>query len=577
MNLINKDSSSHLLLAVKDMISNYRYETAMVFMALLFASFFEGITLISLFPLLSIVLGEASTESDPIFEAFQDVFELLGLSMDFGSVLLVIVAGSILKAIFHVIAMSYVGFVSARIAYGFRTRLIRALLAATWGYFVDQPIGRFSNALSNETSSSATLYLDLCRLSSTAIQSIVFLGLALTLSLTMSLVAILAGCIMLMLLHYFVRIARRAGKVQAKTYANLMRSISDGLQGIKVLKAMHLEDRIGSVLEHEIKILESMQRKQVFAKYALADAREPFIVIFAAIGIFLAIDRWDVPLPELFTMVILFQRSVNALGNLQGTYQNVVACEPFYWSLSKTVNEASTMRENLPNGKNPDFRRTIRLENISFSYGDNLVLDNVDLEIPRGKLTALVGPSGSGKTTIGDIICALQLPDAGRVLIDDLDLRDADIQSWRRRIGYIPQETFLFHETISVNVAFGENSISDEGIEAALEKAGAIDFVKNSEDGIETVVGERGVKFSGGQRQRIAIARTLVRDAEFLLLDEATASLDPETEMELVSTLKNLLGEVTILAISHRPAIVDAADKIYRIANGRIQVDFSPD
>jgi ATP-binding cassette subfamily C protein len=196
------------------------------------------------------------------------------------------------------------------------------------------------------------------------------------------------------------------------------------------------------------------------------------------------------------------------------------------------------------------------------------VLDDVSLEIPAGRLTALVGPSGAGKTSVADLVIGLVRPSRGAVLVDGVPLGRIDLRRWRSWIGYVPQELFLLHDTVFVNVTLGDPDLGPADVWRALREAGAAEFVERLPQGLDTVVGERGSLLSGGQRQRIAIARALVRRPRLLLLDEATTALDPETEAAVCASVARLRGEMTILAISHEPALVEMADRVWRIENG---------
>ena len=190
------------------------------------------------------------------------------------------------------------------------------------------------------------------------------------------------------------------------------------------------------------------------------------------------------------------------------------------------------------------------------------------MTLPAGAFIAVIGSSGAGKTTVADLIIGLLRPQRGDVWIDDLPLGDIDASAWRRMIGYVPQETFLFHDTVMANVTLGEPGISRADVETALRRAEAREFVAALPDGVDTVVGERGARLSGGQRQRIAIARALVRNPALLILDEATTALDPETEAGIVATVKRLTGRLTVLSISHQPAMQSAADFVYQLDTG---------
>ena len=181
-----------------------------------------------------------------------------------------------------------------------------------------------------------------------------------------------------------------------------------------------------------------------------------------------------------------------------------------------------------------------------------------------------MGPSGAGKTTLVDMLTALLRPDAGEIWIDGVALGTLDRRAWRRMIGYVPQETLLLNDTIFCNVTLGDPALTAADAERALRAAGAWEFVVATPDGPSTLVGERGARLSGGQRQRLAIARALVHRPRLLILDEATSALDVGSEAQICETLRALRGELTILAVSHRPALAMAADRVYRVHEGRI-------
>jgi ATP-binding cassette, subfamily C, bacterial len=195
----------------------------------------------------------------------------------------------------------------------------------------------------------------------------------------------------------------------------------------------------------------------------------------------------------------------------------------------------------------------------------------VALSIAAGELAVLIGPSGAGKTSIVDLLVGLVQPQVGQIWIDDVLLSDLDLKAWRCTVGYVPQETFLLHESVFVNVTLGDLALTASDVETALRAAGAWEFISALPEGMETSVGERGARLSGGQRQRIAIARALVRKPQFLILDEATASLDPDSEAAICATVRRLRGAMTILAISHQPALLEVADTVYRLDNGIVR------
>jgi ATP-binding cassette subfamily C protein len=268
-------------------------------------------------------------------------------------------------------------------------------------------------------------------------------------------------------------------------------------------------------------------------------------------------------------LVIVLARILSQLGRVQRLYQHMVTCESAFWALRNMIRQAERASEPALGSVVPRLEQAIHLDGVSFAYGDAPVLRDVSLTIPAGSFTTLVGPSGAGKTTLVDLLTALLRPQTGEIWVDDVPLGQIDRHRWRRMIGYVPQEALLLNDTIFRNVTLGDPGLTAECVERALRAAGAWDFVCRAPDGIQAIVGERGGKLSGGQQQRLAIARALVHRPRLLILDEATSALDAASEAEICSTLRALRGELTILAVSHRPALAAVADRVYRVQDGR--------
>jgi ABC-type multidrug transport system fused ATPase/permease subunit len=219
------------------------------------------------------------------------------------------------------------------------------------------------------------------------------------------------------------------------------------------------------------------------------------------------------------------------------------------------------------------FSDLIEVSDLTFQYEAALspALNNVSLTVKRGEAVGLVGPSGSGKSTLVDILLGLLEPTSGRVLVDGDVIHD-NLRGWQDQIGYVPQSIFLTDDTLRRNVAFGlpKNEIDEVAVEAAIRLAQLEDFVASLPDGLDTIVGERGVRLSGGQRQRIGIARALYHNPDVLVLDEATSSLDTETEHGVMQAVQALQGEKTVIIVAHRLSTVEYCNRLYRLENARI-------
>jgi ATP-binding cassette subfamily C protein len=247
----------------------------------------------------------------------------------------------------------------------------------------------------------------------------------------------------------------------------------------------------------------------------------------------------------------------------------MVTTESAFWSLRKTIAQEQQFREKLGGGLPAHLNSGIRISNVSFAYDARDVLTNLSIEVPAGRLTIIIGPSGSGKTTLIDLVIGLLRPQKGSIFIDDIPISDLDIKDWRQKIGYVPEENLLLHDTVLHNVTLGDPEVDEDNVEYARKAAGAWKFVSAMPAGMRSIVGERGTKLSGGQRQHIMIARALAHRPSLFILDEATSALDPASEAAICESMEKLRGELTVLATSHQTALVESADRVYRLEDRR--------
>jgi ATP-binding cassette subfamily C protein len=557
----------------------YPLQSAITLVALLFAGIAEGFGITALLPLLNIVLGPqagagaaAATGTSEIItsveQMIRSILGTIGLTPTVAVLLAFFVACIMLKCILVLLANRQVGYTVAHVATDLRLSLLRALFVTRWEYFIRQPIGQLTNAVATEASRSANAFLYGVRMATMLVNAIIYAVLALMVSWKATIAAVVAGSIIVYLLHRLVLKARHSGRRQTRLLQSLLANLTDSLQSIKPLKAMAREDATDSFLKTKTNQLNRALQKQVFSKEALKALQEPLFTAFLAFGLFVALVSWKLPLSMVLITIYLVGRVMRQMQKVQSEYQDMAICDSAYWSLQDKINEANEVREDTSGSQTPSLEHDIRLDQVSFAYDKRLVLGNASLTFPAGTFTAVVGPSGAGKTTVADLVIGLLRPQKGEVWIDNLALAQVDLRSWRRMIGYVPQETLLLHDTVYINVTLGDKDISPADVEQALRSAGAWKFVSALPKGVNSVVGERGHKLSGGQRQRIAIARALVHKPKLLILDEATTALDPENEMAICNTLRELRGRLTILAISHQPAVLEVADRAYRLQNG---------
>ena len=544
---------------------------------LLLAAVAEGLGLSTLLPLLGLattntanIEGTLAKGSSPLSQTIGNVLVGLGLELTIGTLLVFIVVSMFLKAGLMLLAQKQVGYTVAKVATDLRLALLRAVLGARWVYYIRQPVGGFANAFATEASRASHAYLHGATIIELVLETLLYLGIAATISWQVTLSAAIVGLLIVGGLGGFVRMTRRAGKRQTLLLKALLARLTDVLYAVKPLKAMAREGLISHLLEKETRQLNRVLRRDVFSKETVKALQEPLVVSALAGGLYVTLTYWALPLNSLILMALLFGRTLSSLNKVQKQYQQMVAGESAFWSLRETIARAEAEREELPPGLLPSLHKAISLRSVTLSYGDRFVLRDVSLQIPVGQITVIVGPSGSGKTSIADVIVGLVQPQSGDVWLDDVPLRNTDLRAWRQAVGYMPQDTFLLHESIFTNITLGDRTLTEAEVEAALRAAEAWDFIAPLPEGMHTPVGERGARFSGGQRQRIAIARALIHKPQLLILDEATAALDPLSEAAICETVRKLRGTMTILAISHQPALLEVADHIYRLEDGLI-------
>ena len=555
---------------------NYPISSALMVLGLIFAALAEGVGIGAMLPLFALVLreqagtnaAELGGETD-IERRVADLFTSMGIEVTLTNLAIVLLSTLIVKAGLVIAAKRQVGYTVAQSATDLRLRLLEALMSARWRYFVDQRMGIMTNAFSTESERSATAYLYATTVLSLLINSFFYTVVAFLISWEAMVAAFISSIIGMVLLTPLVRATRKAGNKQTVLMRNLINRLSDTLQALKPVKAMSRENQIAPLLSEDTAKLNRALQRKVFATEALAAVQEPIIAtclvfVFGFCMVYLAL-----PPSRLLVLGFVFVRLLTQLARAQRQYQNLTTQESAYWAIEKTIAQTLVESEVDTGEQAPVLEQQISLDAISLQYGDHVVFDEASLEIPAGKITALVGPSGSGKTTLSDLVIGLVEADSGTVAIDGVPLDQVSKRAWRERIGYVPQEMFLINDTIRVNVTLGEDGLGDDEVEAALRAAGAWEFISKLPDGVDTRVGERGAMISGGQRQRIAIARALIHKPALLVLDEATTALDPETEASLWKTMLELRGTVTILAVSHQTQLANIADRIYRVENGK--------
>ena len=539
----------------------------LVLLCLLLGGIAEAAGIGSILPVANAMINSSSGPTSPLEIYLRAFLGSMGLTPTL-EILLVMLAGFlVLRSALLFTAATYTGMAGARVTVNLRQRLIKALFNARWSFYSDQSGGSIANELSNNAGRAGDAYSYAALVTSMLFQIAAYVVAAFLINWRVAVAAMLGGLLVSTISGQLVRISRQTGKKITTRVAAFTSEMIDVMHNIKALKSMQRFGPIVTRLDEKLRFIKRSLFRANFAKAGLTHGSDALIAIVIAISAYLAHTYGHSTLPELTVMGVLFFQLIYSASRLQKNYQAATEIESAYYSVQDMISNAEAAREPNAGTRAPEIGSGCSFQNVSFSHGPQLIVENLSFKIPVNKITVLQGPSGAGKTTIIDLLIGFHHPQSGTIKIGNDDLETIDVGRWREQIGYVPQELILFHDTIRANITLSDETISDEAVRAALISAGAADFAGS----LDNDVGEMGGKLSGGQRQRISLARALVKNPKILILDEVTSALDPETEAAIVHNIANLKGIYTIVAITHRPAWTAIADKLYKVEAGHIR------
>ncbi len=455
-----------------------------------------------------------------------------------------------------------------------RRRLYRAIANADWLTFSRSRSSDFTHALTTELDRVGNATFFLLRLLADAALACIYVVFALRVSPIMTALVFVCGAGLMLLLRKKTRAARFTGEEISLATNGLYSAAIEHLGSMKTTKSYGVEERNAGIFSNLAGRVAQMQLNAIRNQASTAFWFRVGSVALLSVILFVSFEVLGISTAGLLLLLFLFYRIIPLFNDGQQSYQQFLNALPAFAGVMELQTRCEAAAE--PRGGRTEeiqLRRGIRFEGVSFAYEGNdeaPAISELDLTIRVGETTAIVGPSGAGKSTVADLVTGLIVPDRGQILLDEAPLRAEMMQSWRGRIGYVAQDTFLFHDTVRANLLWACPDASDEEIMAALRLAAAEEFVSELPDGMDTILGDRGVRLSGGERQRLALARALLRRPQLLILDEATSALDSENEKRIQKSIEQLHGQMTILTITHRISTIRNADVIYVLERGRL-------
>ena len=531
----------------------------------------EGLGLSILLPLLSLIGVETGARTGGPARAVELAFVALGIPITLAPVLAVFFAVGIVLIGLHALQQYLMVRSNERVTVFLRRRLFDAASRASWTVLVAGRGGHLINAIVGEVTRIGLVYGNAMSALGLAFSFLVYVGLAAWLSWQLTLLAAAVGCISMVALRGIYRSSRRFGRYTSDATNRMQEVLNEHISSAKLIRALGAGAWSRSIFAAAVEAVASYGRRNQGNTILVKTTVEPFGLMLIVLMVYLSIDVIRVPPAELMLLLLIVLRITPRLVALQELLQRISGMLPAYETVADTLKRLEEAQE--PQGDMPftGLREAIVLKSVAIHHEDTYVLKGVDLIIPVRTTVALVGRSGGGKTTLLDILAGVLVPDAGTVHVDGVPLFSIDLGTYRGRIGIVPQESSFFHDTIAVNLRFAAPDASESEIWAALADAHAQEFVRARAQGLETVIGDQGIRLSGGQRQRLSLARALLRKPEILLLDEPTSAIDHDTEVVIRDTLKRLHGQITIVLVTHRLAMAETADVIYTVADGHIE------
>lgn len=548
----------------------YPKQFFLLFFLLVIEGVASALSMLAIIPMADFLLDPSFHKASSVSLFVKNTFIYFHIPITFWFFGILFVLLNLLKGLLEVAVKYAILKIKYSVTRGLFVDSIDTFFKAKWGFFSSSANGTLLNTLNKELNTIGDALGQMATLLAQLIQLLIFLSVPLFLNTKLTLMAL---CISLLFGLPFLLLNNTSynfGKRNTETANNVMAVLNELLQASRLIlgfgKQTYSKDRFMNVFNIHVR---ATLLSQTFTT-AIPKFFQPFAMMSVVIAIGFALND-NVRISEITAVMWSFLAALPILSALLQGNISINNFIPSYEQLLILRNKAFENREIKGNLIFNNLESKIELKNVNFAYPGRLnTIKNLNLVLKKGKMTAIIGESGSGKSTITDLILGLQIPDSGEVLIDDISLSNYNQNTFRKKIGYVPQDSMLFHCSIKDNLLWSNEYASEDDIWHSLKLANADKFIKELPEGLDTLVGDRGVRLSGGQRQRIALARALIRNPELLILDEATSALDSESEYLIQSSIENLSSETTILVIAHRLSTIAKADMVYILSKGLI-------
>jgi ATP-binding cassette subfamily C protein len=556
-----------------DIIGYLRWRFLLLILLMVLVGLSEGLSIALLLPLLGRIGISQSAGQGVAGAMLENALNFIGVSSDTAGILAILIAVATAQALLFIALNWWTAKFGRGYQYHRQLRLFRAFLRANWGFFAGQKSGELTNVIVTETERLAQAFTIGLYLISTAVVTVIYLALALVIAWPITLALIACAMLMTLSVMRLYRISYGVGRAITPLNAELQTILGERFAGIKIVKTTTSEAR---AIAQVGRLLQKLVRVNVLATFMPTLVRGLFeffaFILLAAIFVF-GKEGLGVAAGNIIVVLALFVRLFPRITTLQVYLHNLNSYVHALDTIDRLQLTAEAHAE--PQGGTDEklsltLPTRLSIKKIEVKFQDHAVLRGIDLDVPIPGMIGIVGGSGAGKSTLVHAMLGLVVPSAGSITLGRHDLASTSLHAWRRQIGYVPQETILFHASVRENLTLANPEASDDEIRLAAKRAHAHDFIAALPEGYDTIIGDQGVRLSGGQRQRLGIARALLMNPILLLLDEAMSALDTESEAEVLSALNELRKQMGIVVVAHRLPSVRNADFIGVLEEGRL-------
>ena len=531
----------------------------------------------AIIPVFSILIGQGIPEINSITELIKNIFSLFNIPLRLPFLLLFIISLFVAKGVLRFLALYINEKTFTLYEKEMRDDLFGKTLATNWPYLLNHNIGHLEKTLMRDLTVSTSIIRQITDVILWGTSLIMYVFVAFSISPHITLITAGFGVALSLVFNPTLsRIKIFAQKLES-IEKQIAHFINESMIGSRAIKTYAAEVPVATRGHRLFEDLRTNKLKTLLYKHAVGSAYEPIGFMFIVVLFIIYYQLPGFEIASFAAIVYLIQKIFGFAQLIQLNAQTVSEQLPYVEALYRYRQDIIANQEETGGSRNFQFNRALEFAGVSFGYTkDQPILMDIRFTVEKNVSVGLVGPSGAGKTTVVDLVMRLLKPQKGEITLDGSPVEDFDLASWRKKIGYVSQDLFLVNDTIAENIRFFDDSIADEDVKCAAEKAHIYEVIEGMPQGFETKVGERGIKLSVGQRQRIALARVLVRNPQILILDEATSALDNESEQAIQQTMKELKGTITIITIAHRLSTIMDSDKLIILDSGKIVEEGSP-